>query len=268
MYQEYWGLNCKPFENVPDPKFFYHVAEREEALMRMLYVVKEEKGCGVVTGTYGTGKTFIMYALMQELESLGRKSIIITNPSLNPIEILKETAYRLGIENLGVDKSDILHQLEDCMVSYASEGKNVVIIIDEAHTIKNMETLEDLRMLLNLNYRGKFLITLLFSGQPEFENTISEVRQLNQRVALKARLKGFTKEETASYIAFRLGVAGCNKQMFSEETLELIWAQSGGIPRTINNICDLALLFGAQKGVKEISKEIAREAWQGLEGGA
>lgn len=265
MYQGYWGLRIKPFENISDINFFYHSIRHEEAFMRLLYVATEEKGCGVLTGTYGTGKTFVMHMLMNELEKLGRKSILIPNPSFNSPGILKDFAYRLGINTEG-DKADILHRLEENLISYARERKNAVIIVDEAHTIETKEPLEDLRMFLNLNYMGKFLVTLIFAGQPEFNSILKTVRQLDQRIALKYTLAGFTRKEVFDYILFRISIAGRKEQLFEENAIELIWKHSGGIPRVINNICDIALLFGFHYKVTLVNEKIVEEAWQSLEG--
>ncbi|MDO9575460.1 MAG: AAA family ATPase [bacterium] len=259
MYTEFYKLREKPFENVSDPRFFFRSVTHEEGFSRMLYVAREEKGCGMLTGGYGTGKTFVMDSLMTELTRSGRKAVMLPNPSFDSTGILKEIIYRMEGKREEGDKVDIFHSLEESLLSYAREKKNAVIIVDEAHSLHDEKVLEELRMLLNLHYEGKFLLTLLLSGQPELDNIIKGVRQFDQRVFLRYFLKGLTEEETRDYVLFRLTVAGVKEQLFTEDALNLICEQSGGIPRRINTICDLALLFGFYEKKEKIDRKTIEE---------
>lgn len=259
MYTDFYKLREKPFENLPDPRFFFHSITHEEGLSRMLYVAGEEKGLGLLTGLYGTGKTFVMNTLLKELARTGRKSCILPNPSFDSVGMLKEITYRIDGRKEKGDKVDILHSLEESLYSYAREGKNAVIIVDEAHTLQDEKVLDELRMLLNLHYEDRFLLTLLLSGQPELDNIVKGMRQFEQRVFLRYFLKGLTKEETHDYILFRLTVSGAKEPLFTESALALVYDLSGGIPRRINRICDLALLFGFYEKKGKIDSETVKQ---------
>ncbi len=249
----------KPFENVSDPRFFFRSVTHEEGFSRMLYVAREEKGCGMLTGMYGAGKTFVMDTLITELTRSGRKAVMLPNPSFGNVGILREITYRLEGKKPKGDKVDILHSLEKVLLFYAKKGENAVIIVDEAHNLKSRRVIEELRMLLNLHYEKKFLLTLFLSGQPELDSIIENMKQFEQRIFLRYCLRGLTEEETRDYVLFRLTVAGVKEQLFTEDALTLVYEQSGGIPRKINTICDLALLFGFYEGKKKIDKKIIEE---------
>lgn len=249
----------KPFENVSDSRFFFRSVTHEEGFSRMLYVAREEKGCGMLTGGYGTGKTFVMDSLMTELTRSGRKAVILPNPSFGNVGMLREITYKLEGKNPKGDKVDILHSLEKALLSYAKKGGNAVVIVDEAHNLRSRKVIEELRMLLNLHYERKFLITLFLSGQPELDIIIENIKQFKQRIFLQYFLTGLTGEETRDYVLFRLTVAGVKEQLFTEDALTLVYEQSGGIPRKINTICDLALLFGFYEKKKKIDKKIIEE---------
>jgi general secretion pathway protein A len=139
MYLEYWKLREKPFENTPDPKFFFNSAQHEEAFARMKYVVKEGKGAGVLTGVFGCGKTVMSRALMVELEHGVYKVALVINPRLNDIGILKMICHNLGKSGIPEQKADILIALEEILNNNMRDGKKTVIVIDEAHTIEDMK---------------------------------------------------------------------------------------------------------------------------------
>jgi len=259
MYTEFYKLREKPFENVSDPRFFFRSVTHEEGFSRMLYVAREEKGCGMLTGGYGTGKTFVMDALITELTRSGRKAVMLPNPSFDDIGILKEIMYRMEGKREEGDKVDIFHSLEESLLSYARDGKNAVIIVDEAHNLKSRRVIEELRMLLNLHYEKKFLLTLFLSGQPELDSLIESMKQFKQRIFLRYFLTGLTGEETRDYVLFRLTVAGVKEQLFTEDALNLVYERSDGIPRRINTICDLALLFGFYEKKEKIGRKTIEE---------
>ena len=259
MYTEFYKLREKPFENVSDPRFFFRSVTHEEGFSRMLYVAREEKGCGMLTGGYGTGKTFVMDTLITELTRSGRKAVMLPNPSFGNVGILREITYRLEGKKPKGDKVDILHSLEKVLLSFAKEGKNAVLIVDEAHNLKSRRVIEELRMLLNLHYEKKFLLTLFLSGQPELDNIIESMKQFKQRIFLRYFLTGLTGEETRDYVLFRLTVAGIKEQLFTEDALSLVYERSNGIPRRINTICDLALLFGFYEKKEKIDRKTVEE---------
>lgn len=264
MYEQYWELAEKPFENTADSRFIYYAPQHEEAFTRLSYAVTEHKAAAVLTGIFGCGKTVIAQALISSLNSSKYEIAFIVNPQLSSTELLREIVYDLGIkENLPTLKTDIMHLLNERLHNNADDGKNTVVIIDEAHLIEDKVIFEELRLLLNLQYKNRFLITLILLGQPELKDKINNIKQLQQRVSIKYHLVGLDQEETGKYIQHRLEVAGAARRIFQDDAVSLINEASGGIPRRINQICDMALLAGFGRRQKAIDaktiNEVAKE---------
>lgn len=268
MYEEHWGLAEKPFENTPDPKFIYHSSHHEEALSRLLYAVKEAKGAAMLTGIFGCGKTLIGRTLLRELDKDIYKIAFITNPYLSYEELLMHIVHNLGGEDIISKKTEvlfnvILERLEEILVNNMRDGKKTVIIIDEAHVIKDKQVWEEIRLILNFQLEDRFLLTLILLGQPELKTRIDSNKQFAQRIAIRSHLESLGEEDTQKYILHRLSVAGRKKAVFSKEAYKEIFKKSGGIPRRINNICDLALLsgFGQEASIidAEFIKEVSRD---------
>ncbi len=264
MYEAYWGLTKKPFENTPDPRFLYHSQQHEEGLSRLLYVVSEGKGAGLLTGVFGCGKTLLGKTLFKELDRDIYRTSFIANPFLDYAELLMHIAHSLGARDLPQRKQDVLvnvvlEKLNVILQNNMRDGKKTVVVIDEAHVITDPKVWEELRLLLNFQMENQFLITLLILGQPELREIIDSNKQFAQRIAVKFHLESLTKEETEEYILHRLNVAGKNDSMFSPGVAELIYRKSGGIPRRINHICDLALFAAFGKNSPIIDEEIIRE---------
>ncbi len=267
MYNEYWKLGEKPFENTPDPRFIYYSVKHEEALSRMLYCIREKKGAGMLTGDYGSGKTLLSRVLLKELSAERYTDVLIFNPVLSPIEFLKEIAYQLGKDNVPDNKVDILHILNGILYENHSKGKDTIILVDEAQAIVSDEVFEELRLMLNFQLNNAFLLTLILLGQPELVKKINGIPQLNQRIAIRYYLPGLDEAETYEYIKHRLNVAGRTTSVFDDHSLRLIFRASRGIPRIINNICDMSLLvgFGAKKDLidEPIVKEVIKDMEEG-----
>lgn len=266
MYLPYWHLKEKPFENSPDPKFFYHSPQHEEGLSRLIYVVRERKGAGLLTGIYGCGKTLLGHALYQELEKDVYRVAFLTNPRLDDIELLRMILYLLGAPEVPTRKADLLIQLEQILNANLRDGKSTVVVIDEAHAIEQSSLFEEIRLLLNFQSENQFLLTLLLLGQPELKTKVESNKQLNQRIAMRYHLQGLTLEETALYAHHRLLIAGARNELFDESALNLIYERSGGIPRRINQICDISLLTGMSRQAAMVNAEIVKEAIESLEG--
>ncbi len=270
MYTSYWQLNDKPFENTPNPKFLFDSPQHREGLSRLLYVVREGKGAGLLTGTYGCGKTLLANALFKELEKDVYRVAFITNPRLDDTEILRMMVHLLGGAGGGsaagvpTRKADVLMALEEIFNSNAREGRKTVVVVDEAHAIEKPEIFEELRLLLNHQTASQDLVTLLLLGQPELKNKVEFNKQLNQRIALRYDLQGLEAEETTEYVKHRLTVAGAQKGIFEGPALQLLHERSGGIPRRINQIADMALLTGMGRKATAINQDIVREAIESL----
>ncbi|MEW6042269.1 MAG: AAA family ATPase [Elusimicrobiota bacterium] len=264
MYEQYWNLKERPFENTPDPKYFFKSIQHEEGLNRMLYVIRENKGAGLLTGVYGCGKTLLSREIMHELEQDVYKLALITNPRLDDIEMLRFIMHNLGSSEPPVRKADVLIGLEKILKNNAADGKKTIVLIDEAHVIEDKNIFEELRLLLNFQLEDKFLLTLLLLGQPELKERIENIKQLNQRIAMRFHLEPFGRDETGAYISHRLNIAGAKKELFTKDAVQVVFERTGGIPRRINQICDSALLTGYGKDANIIDTEILKEAIQSL----
>ncbi len=243
-YEAYWGLKLAPFENVPDPKFYFPSPKHEEGLHRLLYGVEARKGAVLLTGEIGCGKTTLSRQFIQHLAQERYDTALIANPSIDSQEFLGEVLYQLGMTVTG-SKLDRLHGLNEHLLENLKRGKDTVIIVDEAQTIKDDVVFEELRLLLNFQLNDRFLLTLILLGQPELNARINAIKQFAQRVAIRFHLPAFDLPETRRYMEFRLKTAGADQRpIFSTEAIDLIFQHSEGIPRNINTLSDLSLLSG------------------------
>jgi len=266
MYESYWELSEPPFDNSPNPKFFYMSPEHEEALVRLVYTVRHRKGCGMLTGEYGCGKTTLSRALIQRLEAERYEIGLLTNPSLTSVDFLREVLYQLGVETHETRKPELLHLLNDLFFRNYQAGRESVVIVDEAQLIEDDSVFEELRLLMNFQTDDRFLVTLLLIGSPELGVKVRRLKHLDQRISLRYHLNTLDDQHTASYIAHRLRMAGQPKQLFTEEAVKLIFDFTRGTPREINNLCDVALLVGYSKRVKEIGDKIVAEVIKDMVG--
>lgn len=262
MYKEYWGFIEKPFENTPDPRFFYCSSKHEEALTRLLYAVQERKGAAMLSGEYGSGKTLLSRVIISKLlqQEDKYKFALVVNPAIPVLELLGEILYQLGGDNANQNrKTDILRNINDILYNTASNNRHTIIIIDEAQAIADDTVFEELRLLLNFQLNERFLLTLLLLGQPELREKVERIPQFKQRLALRYHLTTLTEPETARYIEYRCKTAGKNESVFTEDAYKSIYAYSNGIPRLINNACDLGLVIGMGEKTKYIDAHIIDE---------
>ena len=257
MYLEYWGLQKFPFENVPDPAFMYYSSEHEEALSRLVYAVKRNKGAVLLTGEIGCGKTTLSRVFIQQLADSEYDVGLITNPSLEPLDFVKEALYQLGLNSESHTKTELLKMLNDRMIENMKNNRTTLLIIDEAQLI-GKETFEEVRLLSNFQLNDRYLLTLVLIGQPELRGIIRGYKQLDQRIAIRYHLNPLNKDNTEKYIIFRLEKAGRTKNIFTPAAMEEIYGYSQGVPRKINNICDLALLVGFSVTVEKIDSDIIK----------
>jgi general secretion pathway protein A len=255
MYLDYWGFKEFPFENVPDPRFFYLSRSHEEALTRLVYAAKMRKGGAMLSGEIGCGKTTLTKVLVQELSGERFDIGLVINPKLEPLEFLQEVLYQFGVGEVPETKVRCLRGLNDKMIENMRANRETLLMVDEAQLLSET-TLEEIRLLLNFQLNDRFLITVILLGQPELKDKIRAIEQLEQRIAIKYHLAPFDFNDTARYIVFRQKKAGRNDGVFSKEAVEKIYENTKGVPRRINNLCDLSLLIAFSKSEKLVHSEI------------
>jgi general secretion pathway protein A len=261
MYLEYWKLQLKPFENVPDPRFFFASPQHDEGLMRLVYSIEQKKGASVLTGGFGCGKTLLVYTLINKVLQGAYRFALVSNPLLSPKEMLGEILRKLGHPVPGETDKVALHtKLEEVLLNNQRNGRNTVIIIDEAHVIENQNVFEEIRMLLNYHNADQFMLTLLLVGQPELADKVKMNPALSQRIAVRYVLGPLSRMQATEYIAHRLRVAGAQAEIFPPETISQVQEISGGIPRKINHICDMSLFIGYTRNESLITEDVVREA--------
>ena len=266
MYEAYWELTDPPFDNSPNPKFFYLSPEHEEALVRLVYTVRHRKGCGMLTGEYGCGKTTLSRALIQRLEAERYEIGLLTNPRWNATDFLREALYQLGVETTEKSKPELLHMLNDLFFRHYREGRDTVIIVDEAQLLDDEGVFEELRLLMNFQTDDRFLVTVLLIGSPELREKVRRLKHLDQRITIRYHLNTLDDAHTSAYIAHRLTMAGRTDPIFTEEAVKLIFDFTRGTPREINNLCDVALLVGYMKRLEQINEKVVAEVIKDMVG--
>ncbi len=268
MYNKFYGFKIKPFEITPDPKFLYLSENHREALAHLTYAIRERKGFTVLTGEVGTGKTTLVQTLLSRLNG-NTKTAYIFNPKLGSTDFIHTICEDFGIGGLKKSKGQYLAQLHKFLMDCYARNENVVLIIDEAHTLEP-KLLEEVRLLTNLETPRSKLLQVILIGQPELNDVLNnpQYRQLKQRISLRYHLHSLNERETEAFIKRRLKVSGApNADIFTPKAIKEIYQYSKGIPRLINIVCDNALLTGYATDKKVIGPKIILEVIDHLEGG-
>jgi general secretion pathway protein A len=263
MYKRFYDLRRNPFEITPDPSFLFPTSRHKEALAALYYGVRRHKGFVVLTGEVGTGKTLLVRWLLQLLKGTNVAYAYVFNSRLSSLEFLQFIAGDLGLATSDKTKSGLLLEFGRFLVARHQQKLTTVLVVDEAHHL-SAEVLEEIRLLTNLETAQEKLLQILLIGQPELDEKLdlTELRQLKQRIALRARLEPLDREETSGYIVRRLQMAGANSQantLFPPETIAEIYRQSRGIPRLINTICENALITAYARQLRNVPVDIINE---------
>lgn len=262
IYLDYWGLRGKPFENVPDPESFYLSESHSWALNLVGYAIREHKTAALLTGEYGTGKTTMIRVLLGQLDLQNYCTVLINYPLVEGEALFRDILQQMGSEpERTASKSDLYAQLGSCFLENAGKGLHNLVVLDEAQSLPVDSLYEELRLLLNYQLNDRNLVTLLMVGQDDLWNRVSQMPQLADRFAVKCRLQELDVEQTTTYIHHRLQHFGGDPAVFSEDALKLVHESSKGIPRRINNLCDLALLMGFERELKVIGPSIVKAIW-------
>jgi general secretion pathway protein A len=245
MYLQFYGLKENPFNVTSDPNFLYFGKTHKEALSHLLYGIRQRKGFLEITGEVGAGKTTLCRALLNQLDS-NTKTAFILNSNLSGTQLLEAIIEDYGIRPARKTKISLMRQLNSFLLDELRKRSNVVLILDEAQNLKT-STLEEIRMLSNLETEKEKLVQIILVGQPELRRKLSSpsLVQLRQRISVRFHINPLSRDEIDHYICHRLGIAGDpGKIRFSDEALDKIYDYSGGIPRLINVVCDKTMLAG------------------------
>jgi len=258
MYLDFHGFREKPFNLTPDPRFVFLSKTHKEAFAHLLYGVHHRVGFIGLTGEVGSGKTTVLRALLGQLEPEHHRTALIFNPCLSAPELLQNINREFGITASSNTLSP-LEALNQFLLQQNTEGRTVVLIIDEAQDLE-APVLEQIRLISNLETDTEKLIQIVLSGQPELAEVLkrNEMRQLSQRIVVRYHLQPMDFEDTVHYISHRLQVAGgTDGLIFSKGALKRIYRFSQGLPRLVNAVCDRALITAYSRDARRISSRIA-----------
>jgi general secretion pathway protein A len=266
MYEPFFGLDAKPFAVTPDPRFLYSSRSHREALAALVYGVKERRGFIRLVGEVGTGKTTLLRALLEGLD-VSIRTVLITHTTIDRDGLLRMILHDLEMPCDHFSRVQVIQSLHDLvLLTFEAHLPPPLIIVDEAQNLAD-DVLEEIRLLTNLEVGDSKLVQVILSGQPELERKLEKpnLRQLGQRVAVRARLEPLGEDDTAAYVRHRLKIAGATDvDLFSARALATVWRRTAGLPRLINIVCEQALVnaFGANR--RKVDESLVDEAVRDL----
>lgn len=269
MYENYFGLKEAPFNCTPDPRFIFFSRKHLDAFSCLLYGIESRKGFIQITGEIGAGKTTLCRAVLEKLKRTPTHFALILNPRLSELYLLRTIAEDFGIVLKARNKKECFDGLNRFLLEEFNKGFNTVLIIDESQDL-TPKTLEQIRLLSNLETNREKLIQIVLVGQPELRDTLNDpsLAQLRQRVNIRFHLTALDRRETEEYILHRLSVASLSEpiQLFFPEAIDFIYETSKGVPRVINKLCDICLLAAYSRSLNQVDLQLAEEAFAESEG--
>ena len=262
MYKKFFGLKENPFNVNPDPRYLFLTEHTQEALACLTYGIETRKGFILLTGEVGTGKTTLVNRLLEWLQKERVSTAFVFNPRLSVSQFFDFMMADFGIPCESRQKSQVLLKLNQWLLDRYQAGERAVLIVDEAQNL-SPQMLEEIRLLTNLETSTEKLLQIVLSGQPELEHKLNQpqLRQLRQRITLRAKTRPLTHEETTGYIQERLRIAGAeNTNVFSAEAAEAVHRYARGIPRVTNLICEHALISAFVDQRNPVTADIVEEA--------
>ncbi len=271
MYEQHFGLTCRPFDLAPDPRFLYMTAQHSRAVANMKFALMNRDSFVIITGEIGIGKTTILNTVLQELGP-GFVTAKLTHTTLSHIELLQALLSEFGMPIYKKKKVLLLDTLRTFFLQQHQEGKHVVIIVDEAQNLSG-PALEELRLLSCIDTADRKIISIVLTGQPNLDDLLDApgLTQLRQRARLRQRLEALNEDETIDYLRHRLSIAGGQlDDIFEPEAVRDVHRLTQGIPRLINTLCDTALTACMVESQPKVNTEIIDEVvhelrWQWFE---
>jgi general secretion pathway protein A len=266
MYEKHFGLTASPFTSMPDPHNLFMTPGHREALAGLAYAIIRRKGFAALVGEAGTGKTTLLRRTLEVISHVNPLTSFIVNPVLAPSEFIEFLLHKFGLRDLPASKAQRLIRFEHWLVEAQGAGKTPVLIVDEAHKL-SFDTLEEIRLLSNLEHGPHRLLQIVLAGQPELDGRLNqpEFWQLKQRIAVRSRLERLSRVQVTGYLSHRWTRGGGNTPApFTDDAISSIATASGGIPRLINAICDNALLLTFSGGGRTVSMREVVEAARDL----
>ncbi len=262
MYTEYWRLKEKPFEGIADSRYAYLTTRHKEGLARLLYAARERKPGAILTGDYGTGKTIVRHVLLDRLREVGNFVVaLVDNPMGEPGEILQDIYDQVaGKASAFSSIGAAMRELREALMARAGRGFYSIVMVEDAELLTDRRRLEQIRLLMNLeDDRGAPLVSVFLFAHVDFLSLLKTCPALLQRIPSRWTLAPLTRDQARGYINHRLSVAGGNAWIVEDEAVEAIHAFSGGVPRTINHVCDLALYVGMMNNAVRVDAGIVRD---------
>ena len=246
MYDDYYGFSGKPFQLTPDHKFFFNSKGHNRAMAYLRYGLEQGEGFIVITGGIGTGKTTLVRNLFEELSNTDVMAAQLVTTQVEPEDMLRMVCASFGLVHEGLNKATLLHNLEAVARARHAEGKQILLVVDEAQNLP-ARSVEELRMLSNFQINNKALVQSFLLGQEEFKRTLQSpgMEQFRQRIIASYHLEPLSEDEMEKYIKHRLHLVGWkDNPSFAEGVFNKIYEFTGGVPRLINALCDRFMLFG------------------------
>lgn len=258
MYDQFYGLQGRPFQLTPDPHYYFESATHRKALSYLGYGLAQGEGFIVITGDIGAGKTTLVGHLMQTIDPARLTAVKIVSTQVEGDDMLRLAAQSFGLATDGQSKAAILHQVEGFLYAQARAGRRTLLIVDEAQNLP-VSAVEELRMLSNFQLGGQSLLQIFLLGQPEFRDLIRspELEQLRQRVIATHHLEPMMAQEVEPYVLHRLSIAGWNgNPAFTPAAFSALYAATGGVPRRLNALVSRVLLLGAIEQLHLIDEDV------------
>jgi type II secretory pathway predicted ATPase ExeA len=258
-YLTYWGLSDHPFDSGGDTAYFFETSQYKTALFKLDQTIHTRTGFMALSGACGCGKTFLIRKFLQSLDPDLYEVAFLPGPPTNPSALLSEILYQFGEHADTTDRDVLTRRIESFCRIIHQTGRRCALVIDEAQTIRDPATLEELRLLLNTQVENTALISLILAGQPELFRRLRKYPSLNQRMVFRHHLKELTFLETQKYIERRMRVAGAGRPVFSEDATRTIHTLSSGVPRRINTLCHTSLINGWASHARQIDASLIDE---------